>query len=512
MLYVIRTLDRIEAAGTLEVTMLGKLKIGLTLLLVFGLAGAALAQGFNAPPPEEDSTGDEWTADVAVGAVSMEGKTWQQISLRPDIPIGKFGIALDISIYFDEDGNIRESDWDEAADYIDKIYYLRYGRKGDPFYLKAGALDNVTLGYGILMKYYSNTVDYPSVKRVGTDFEWRRENFRIEGMFNNFRELDDPGLFGARASYPLGGLRLGAALVMDGNQYASYHDTDDDGVPDELDRFPDSDDASVMGELQDLYNSNPDSYDGLQDVFGWPDPGDLGMPVPDYSDAKEDVKAWSVDVGYPFLDEKLIVYAQFAQFVDYGTGFAMPGLLFKPWPILTLTAEYRDYNDQFVPSYFSRTYEIERYTTSVDNGGNLVLVPRSLSELAVARAASGIYADFNIDLFNLLTVFGAYSSMKPKDAGVDSKSLYGSAKLNVDRVPKISELSAYYQQTNVEKILDLWTESSLYGARVGYEMSPGVNLILNYRWTFRDLNGDGTINDNSERFKTFAIETSFAIH
>jgi hypothetical protein len=217
-------------------------------------------------------------------------------------------------------------------------------------------------------------------------------------MVGNFRELGEPGLFGLRGSYEIAGLRFGAGYVRDGNQYASYRDADDHGVP-------------------------------------------------DYSDATEAV---------------------------------------QPWRVLTIPAEYRDHTDEFVMSYFDRTYEIERTTTMLDQTGTLQLVPRSLRLLANSVAARGYFADLNLDLWNLVTVYGAYSSMTPKDddEAPDVRSLSARGRLNVDRVPKISDLSAYYQQSNVEKLFDVESESTLYGLRIGYEMAPGVNLFMKYRWTF----------------------------
>ena len=72
-----------------------------------------------------------------------------------DIPLGKFGVALDIEIFVDDQGNFNKKGWDfdsaESAveSVLRKIYYLRYGRPGESIFVKVGALDNVALGYGL---------------------------------------------------------------------------------------------------------------------------------------------------------------------------------------------------------------------------------------------------------------------------------------------------------------------------------------------------------------------------
>ena len=64
----------------------------------------------------------------AVGSVTIDGKVWNQIAMRPVIPIGKWGVALDLVVYFDAQGNIHSDEWDFSSGraikntLIDKIY------------------------------------------------------------------------------------------------------------------------------------------------------------------------------------------------------------------------------------------------------------------------------------------------------------------------------------------------------------------------------------------------------
>ena len=116
----------------------------------------------------------------AFGTVTMDGKIWNQLAFRPEIPFGKFGLVLDIVFYFDENGNLHKDEWDFSSGksikntLIDKIYYLHYGHPGDPIYGKIGALDQVQLGYGILVDGYSNSIEYPQVRKTGLEFEYSK--------------------------------------------------------------------------------------------------------------------------------------------------------------------------------------------------------------------------------------------------------------------------------------------------------------------------------------------------
>ena len=81
------------------------------------------------------------------GAVTIDGKNFQQIGLRPELKLWKLGIGLDVTVLLDDDGKVREEDWDTWQDYLDKMYYIRFGQKGDVFYFRYGGLEWTTLGH-----------------------------------------------------------------------------------------------------------------------------------------------------------------------------------------------------------------------------------------------------------------------------------------------------------------------------------------------------------------------------
>ena len=481
----------------------------LSILTVAALAAGSLAQ-------EASSTG--WANNISgtagIGAVTMDGVTYTQIALRPEIPIGKLGIALDLTLYFDEDGGIREEDWDEGRDLIEKIYYLRWGHRGDPVYLRAGAIDQFTLGYGILVRNYANTMEYPTVKRVGLEWDLRPGRPQIEGFVGNLGELDGPGLLGVRVSYPvLGKLRVGGGLVMDGNLYAGMRDQDDDNVPDELDRYTDRNDFDEFNLWDSIHQEvSEDTWQALHDSPNFPGDAWLANPPANYGEAEEDLLAWSADVGYELLP-KLDLYFQIAGFQDYGMGYA-PGVVWRPLSWLSAGLEYRIWDEQFIGDFFNSSYDMERVFFT----GDTLLTKREALEFAPAM--QGYYADLNANAFNLVQLRAEYNTMSPNEDGYtddlgmyheyeDWSSLAGTASVNVSRVPKLDELSAYYSQTGVDKLFELRTESTVHGFRVGWEVSSGVTLGMNWRTSYTDVNGDGEIHGDEERNRSFLVETVF---
>ena len=223
----------------------------------------------------------------AFGAVTIDGKIWNQIALRPIIPIGKISVALDIVFYIDQNGNVHDDEWDFSSgeksknSIIDKVYYIRYGKNWDPFYFQIGALDHVTMGYGILVNGYSNTILYPQVRKVGMEAKFRAFGLKFYGFTNDFKE--NFGLTGVRVSGPApGGLNIGASIAIDRNQYLGLKDSDGDGRPDLVDDFPDNNN----------YWLDTDG-DGLADVFSgeWDIDGD---GVTDTLDS--DVPGWDLSL------------------------------------------------------------------------------------------------------------------------------------------------------------------------------------------------------------------------
>ena len=173
----------------------------------------------------------------SIGTVTINGQVYNQLSLRPEIPIGKLGVGLDIYLYFNNDGVYFES-WDFSSGgaayrtIIDKIYYLRWGKPGDNLYIMAGALPSVTLGQGILVNNYANIMEYPQVRQIGLNLQAKITGVGVEVIHSNFKSAT-PGVLGVRGSYPImHNLSLGASFVTDMNQLAGLQDSDGDEYPD----------------------------------------------------------------------------------------------------------------------------------------------------------------------------------------------------------------------------------------------------------------------------------------
>ncbi|MFQ6614755.1 MAG: FecR domain-containing protein, partial [Fidelibacterota bacterium] len=202
-----------------------------------------------APPvPEDQGAGPAekpFGMGLGIGSVTIDGVIYNQLAFRPEFKFGKLGVGLDLVIYIDNEGNIRTDEWDfkqNPGQILDKVLYVRWGQKGDPFWAKWGALENVTLGYGGLVSGYSNMMEFPTIRRIGVNTGIQIKNIGAELFFANIKDFSRGGtLMGLRGTYRVSKafpLTVGANFVIDMNQFSGLKDQDKDTYPDIFDDFP----------------------------------------------------------------------------------------------------------------------------------------------------------------------------------------------------------------------------------------------------------------------------------
>lgn len=500
--------------------------------------------------PQEPS---ERSMEGGFGTVTIDGKLWNQLSFRPVLPIWKFGVALDLVVYMDSEGNIHKDEWDFSSTgaikntLIDKIYYLRYGLPGDPLYVKVGALDRVTLGYGILVSDYSNAIQYPQVRKVGLEMEMERGRFGIEGFVNDFKE--DLGTVGTRVTTKvIAGLEVGVSLVADRNQYLGLKDSDGDGRPDLVDDFPDNEnewldsDGDGIADHDDLDIDGDGITDILDDrIPGWPgDPYVLDSDIQEKTNPinvkkeSDAIVGAAVDIGYPLIsgeNRSVAVYAQIAKLlgttVDPSAGDAevSTGMGIVPFGLVTgfgpvrFNLEYRitPGKGRFDFWYWDRSYDVERATFRENADGEMKILTKE-SKLGRLGGQKGFYGKLGFDLGNLLVMTSEYQNLtgdiwNETDEAFEERSNQSfKTILSLQRgFSKLKGASLFYYQRNVPNPFKFeFTESTVLGYTVGIEIASGLTLNYVKRRTFTDLNGDSDVEDAGESINITSIETSFS--
>lgn len=505
-------------------------------VILFPIVTMAFAQ-------EEESS--ETSIQAGYGTVTKEGVQWQRFSFRPDIPLGKFGLGLDLELFIDNDGKISKEGWDFSNSnqtwdtLLRKIYYARYGKSSEDLYLRAGALDDVTMGYGLIMDGYRNTLNYPGDKKLGLEFKVRDMGtfgLGVEGMVNSFGDLKNDGaVVGARVSARpfkptdaslLSKLTVGITAVRDINQYAGLKDSDEDGYPDEVDGFPTNKnlwiDTDHDGSTDYIEKNGARQYvdpdadgDGLTDSW-WTDGTNHGFDtdvtynVPlNIKDSKKGITVFGLDAGIPLLEGpiRLDLYGQYAKFHTGddagkgGWGIGAPGLQLAISRLLA-RLEYRHFEGRFRANYFDNLYENERV---VFVNGSPYTKAMSLPDMTL----NGIFGKARYDFYGFAAAEASYQNMSGDRTYQDLTGKISLLKPLLEHIPKIALVEGYYYNTYVDtktyNLLDI-TENTLYGTRIGISLTESFTVVWDTRYTFTP-NGRGGF----DRHRFVGIETVMAV-
>lgn len=408
--------------------------------LVFVWAGQAAAV---------DVPGGAFSMSGLLGMVTVNGSQWQRMDLQPRIRSGPFEAVLDLELFVDAEGRFRDLGWDFSSrrkgleSVLRKIHYIRYGKPNDRrhrVYLRVGDLDVVTLGQGMIMRRYRNTLDAPGVKKTGLDLQIQGLSggrVMARGVVSSFLDWDGGGpVVGGRIAYRTRvGLELGATVAAD---------------LDQLSALPDSVRA---GAGRDRYG-----------IFG-------------------------VDAVYPLMQgpvARVSFYggvSRTAMTGQAGTGLNGPGVLVTAGG-LRVQVEYRWVEGRFRPGYFNALYDLNR--AAVDPGTGAI-VPR---ESTVADLSmQGVFGDAELSLGPLLKASASYQHLTGD--GNEDRRLEGRASLMpalLKRLHKVAMAEAYYEHwLRGPKGFDFFepTLDTRYGYRVGFDAVSKVSIVWEVEYTYR---------------------------
>lgn len=476
---------------------------------------------------ETENEGTTFGMGGVVGSITVGDKTYSQIRLMPEISIWKFGFGLDIDLLIDGDGNVRKEDWDEAEDIINKIYYIRFAQRRDPFYFKVGSIPNYTLGHGLIFDSYSNMLQYPVKRNIGG---YVGVNTPLSGLgFEVFSHnvKDNEILAGRVFAKPLdvmdipilSNLKVGVNVGVDRNPFGRYTDEDDNRIPDiyELDSV----DLNGNG-IIDHPDLNPyveevyPGIAGIADSLGWELDNTI-IPLRPWSEEEKNVWIYSADYEVPLIDYdyfSLWNYGELAMIKDYGTGFIFPGFGSK-FLVFDMNLEFRRFGEEFLPGFFDQLYDEQRaYLAEItDLSGNTIRTVLTKDEILKSiKSSLGWYASIRANIFNVLFMRIAYQDMYGEDV-ITGKSIWGTLGVDPSIVPKLKEASISYSQSNVRTLAinQLKSPSAQVVGKMSYGLSENTFLVGKYSERYIDIDGNGKIQGSEETVSsmTFGVEFKF---
>lgn len=390
-----------------------------------------------------------------LGLTYVDGEPYYLFSIAPDIAIGKFGVGLDLNFRFNRDFNLRNEEFNSFSDYFSLIKYVRYGYKGDPFYIRVGGLDRAVLGQGNIIYYYNNRASYDN-RKIGVELDIDFGKFGFESVYG---DLSGKGLLGLRgytrplqftdmAKVPvIGNLEVGATFATDLNDYAGVTDAIIDPSTKKLVVLEDKGNISIVG----------------------------------------------LDALLPIVKTKIVrvdLYSNYTKIIDFGSGAAIgAGFAFNILGLaeVDLKFERRFNGDQFIPGYFNQVYEVKRLI--VDSTHGFITSTANVLERTLSMGNS-YYGKLLVDFLNFVQIFGSYSRY-------DKISKSGILRLQTDLSPKNASyvFRASYDKINIEDEKDIFKldDRSILTAEIGYKPLTYLLVSFLYQWTFAPEYDEGDI-------------------
>ncbi|MFH1715122.1 MAG: hypothetical protein ABH857_02890 [Elusimicrobiota bacterium] len=359
-------------------------------------------------------------------------RLYNQLSIQPEFTLGKIGIGLNLVLYFDEEGNLRESDWNDWSDIPEKILYIKYGEKRDPVYVYIGGTFGMTLGHGIIFDDYSNMLQYPDVKNIALAFDLDFGMTGFETITTNIKRLE---VVGGRAYYrPLynSDMPLLSKLAI--------------GVSAGMDVDPDNDETTKNDKVA---------------VVG----ADVDVPVIE-TDALSVITYFDIaqmDLGSVYTN---------AGSKNNGMGYA-PGVMGK-FLIFNYRAEYRRLQNNFYYGYFDVFYEVNRSSK-----------PWSISS-AEEPWREGPYFELGYNLLGKIDVMASYEDISP-DTYQENPKIH--AELSIDKSLFLNKmfLNFTYDKKNAETwddVMSLEGPNTIMVTELGYSMGGNLMLVITEKKTF----------------------------
>jgi hypothetical protein len=120
-------------------------------------------------------------------------------------------------------------------------------------------------------------------------------------------------------------------------------------------------------------------------------------------------------------------------------------------------------------------------------------------------ALDGYFVGMHFDGWGIFRLNINYQDLISED-DVSCKSLSGEVASMKTLSKKLAAAKVYYMQSNIEDI-EWRTPSTILGYVLGYNVNESTAIMFDYRYTFKDKNGDMDVKDKDEMIKTISIAT-----
>jgi hypothetical protein len=358
---------------------------------------------------------------------------------------------------------LRQEDWDETGDYFRVIRFIEYGYPQETLHLRIGELGGAVLGHGTVMNRYFNVINVDHYQ-LGMHVN---VNGRHGGLQMILDHVVDPEVVALRAYS-----RPWALLAPDSwmERYAV-------GLSVALDL-----DAPLAFERRNVLDdpNTPYVVDKARNLR---------------PSRSEITGVLSLDQELLLVDDKVVDFTAFLDLnkhLDGGAGLhlgAMTNLRPSRKFELHTRTELRWLGEQYIPDYFSSTYEIERdiYFGFGGQGDPKLVRLKGLED----GSSVGAYGEVTFDVIDVMALTLAYEDYQ----GPDNSGLL--LRLALPQAGPLSA-AAFYRKVgfdNLEGALN--PRDGLLVAEGRYHFLPFLYALGQYSWMWRIKDQEGLAREGS---------------
>ena len=176
---------------------------------------------------------DPFKVSLEVGVVSIAGEPYTKVSILPLYFGNRFHFGYNISGFLGISDTAANLNTFSTLSQLLAPMTFQYQSSNKYYKLKLGQIKNLTFGYGMLIKRYTNTINYPVQQDGGMVLNFKSDagNYTCELFTSSIGELANGGglvgIYGSGAKLPY---RFGVGFVSDLNQFSSVSDSIWNGI------------------------------------------------------------------------------------------------------------------------------------------------------------------------------------------------------------------------------------------------------------------------------------------
>ena len=176
---------------------------------------------------------DPFKVSLEVGAVSIAGEPYTKVSILPLYFGNRFHFGYNISGFLGISDTAANLNTFSTLSQLLAPMTFQYESSNKYYKLKLGQIKNLTFGHGMLIKRYTNTINYPVQQDGGMVLNFKSDagNYTGELFTSSIGELSNGGglvgIYGSGAKLPY---RFGVGFVSDLNQFSSVSDSIWNGI------------------------------------------------------------------------------------------------------------------------------------------------------------------------------------------------------------------------------------------------------------------------------------------